>query len=325
MQKYLLILFLAVFLRFTSFSQADISGKWEGMFSSMATDLGSPKLVVEVFSFKDSLFTGLTHLYYRGNKYEHYRMQGRYLKKDSLLVMIEVSTIAVDLGVYGNCLGTYMMKLTKEGNYLVLDGIWIANIPGCTDNVKVRLQKIIPEPVKKTVPVKKKPPVKKPVVKNKPAPQPDPAKREKKVVSEATPPPVKRNIPPVKITPVMPPVIIQRETDVQSLLEIDATEKDSIRVDVYDNAEIDGDSVSVYENEVQRVYKKKITARPITFYVSLNKDENPIVHLRLVAESLGTIPPCTALMIVTTRSKRYEVHLSSNFKKNATVELFLKE
>ena len=68
-----------------------------------------------------------------------------------------------------------------------------------------------------------------------------------------------------------------------------------------------------------------ITAKPITFYVSLNKNVNPIAHLRLVAENMGTIPPCTALMIVTTKTKRYELRLLSNFKKNATVELFLKE
>jgi hypothetical protein len=109
------------------------------------------------------------------------------------------------------------------------------------------------------------------------------------------------------------------------LLEIDVSEKDSIKVEVYDNGEIDGDSVSVYEEELPRINRKVISAKPITFYVSLNKNVHPIVHLRLVAESLGSIPPCTALMIVTTKSKRYEVHLSSNFSKNATVELFLKE
>jgi hypothetical protein len=73
------------------------------------------------------------------------------------------------------------------------------------------------------------------------------------------------------------------------------------------------------------INKKLITDKALTFYVSLNKKINPISHLRLVAESLGNIPPCTALMVVTTKKKRYEVRLSSNFSKNASVELFLKE
>ena len=138
--------------------------------------------------------------------------------------------------------------------------------------------------------------------------------------------PVAKNTPAIKSAPaVMPAKISERETDVQSILEIGTGEKDSIKVDVYDNGEIDGDSVSVYEENVPRINKKMITAKPITFYVSLTKNVNPIVHLRLVAESLGSIPPCTALMIVATKTKRYEVRLSSNFNKNATVELFLKE
>lgn len=129
-----------------------------------------------------------------------------------------------------------------------------------------------------------------------------------------------------KNTPViLPPQISQRETDIQSLLEIAPAEKDSIKVEVYDNGEIDGDSVSVYEGQVLRVHKKMITDKPLLFYVSLSRQLNPICHLRLVAESLGSIAPCTALMIVSTRTKRYEVRLSSNFRKNATVELFLKE
>lgn len=323
--KCILILLFVFMLAQRSFCQNEVTGKWEGMFLSDATDLGKPRLVVEIFSYKDSLFTGLTHLYYRGNKYEHYKMEGRYLEKDSLLLFIETSTIAVDLGVYGNCLGTYIMKLNGAGNYLLLDGLWMANRPGCTNNVKVWLQKEN-VPVSKTAPpVKKKPVVKKPVAKNEPAPPVNPEQRDKTVIVEKKTPPVIERKPVMKPGPVLPAVIKQRETDVQSLLEIDAADKDSIRVDVYDNGEIDGDFVSVYEDALPRIYNKKITAKPITFYVSMNKKLNPIIHLRLIAESLGTIPPCTALMIVTTRSKRHEVRLSSSFRSNATVELFLKE
>ncbi len=325
--KRLLILLAFCFISYSSFSQKNISGIWEGRFLSYATDLGQPKLVIEIFNFEDSLFTGITHLYYEGNKYEHYKIVGRYLKKDSLLVFKEVSTIAVDLGIYGNCLGTYLVKLSREGNKDLLDGIWISNIKGCTPDVKGWLQKNRPEIKKEPVVLSKKPGpalVIKPVNKNKPAPEVPVVKKPITAVVTSPTTPVEKNIPAIKLSPA-PAVIIERETDVQSLLEIASAEKDSIKVDVYDNAEIDGDSVSVYEEQVQRIFKKRITEKPITFYVSLNKNTKPIIHLRLVAESLGTIPPCTALMIVTTKSKRYEVHLSSNFSKNATVELFLKE
>ena len=327
--KRLLILLFVLFISYSSsFSQNNIAGTWVGKFLTLPTDLGSPKLVVEIYNFKDTLFTGITHLYYEGNQYEHYKMVGRYLKKDSILVFIEASTIAVDLGKYGNCLGTYLMKLKKEENYMVLDGFWKANIENCTFNSKVRLKKKIEEVVTEPVPKDKPALVNKPVVKKKPAPAVNPVKSKTPTTKVVSPPaaPVAKNTPAIKTTPaVMPAKISERETDVQSILEIGTADKDSIKVDVYDNGEIDGDSVSVYEENVPRINKKMITAKPITFYVSLTKNVNPIVHLRLVAESLGSIPPCTALMIVATKTKRYEVRLSSNFNKNATVELFLKE
>jgi hypothetical protein len=204
-------------------------------------------------------------------------------------------------------------------------GFWEANIKGCTTSSTVFLQKKLEVITKVPVPEKKQL-IKKPVVINKPAPKPLKGKIITPEIAIESPAPAAKNIPAIKNAPaVLPAKITQRQTDVQSLIEIAPEDKDSIKVEVYDNGDIDGDSVSVYEEGLVRINKRMITAKPITFYVSLNKNINPIAHLRLVAESLGAIPPCTALMIVTTRSKRYEVRLSSNFSKNATVELFLKE
>lgn len=311
-----------LFVRASSSAQNSIAGVWEGLYLTANTDLGQPRVLVEIYDFKDSVFTGITHLYYDGNQYEHYKMTGWYDKKDSIILFRENVTIAVNLGLYTNCLGNYIMVLHKEKNNLYQYGYWQPNINGCTAGSQVWLHKrvevikTVPAPEKKVIPSKK------PVAVDKPL-----KGRITTPVNPATvDAPVVKNNPVIKTTPiVLPSKITQRETDVQSLLEIAPAEKDSIRVDVYDNGEIDGDSVSVYEDNTLRVNKKMITAKPITFYVSLDKNVNPITHLRMVAESLGSIPPCTALMIVTTKSKRYEVHLSSNFNKNATVELFLKE
>ncbi len=320
-KHFLLLVSLAV-MSVAASAQQGIAGIWEGRFLSNEGDLGVPKLVVEIYDVKDSLFSGITHLYYNGNKYEHYKMIGWYSKKDSLLVFREASTIAVDLGVYGNCLGTYITTLKKSGKDIFQHGYWTANIPGCTSNSLIWLQKKMPPaPVakdKNLIPARPQQPV--------PVPKQNPLQKQTAPVITTAPAAVVPQEPVVKnkIIP-LPEKITQRETDVQSLLEIAAADKDSIKVEVYDNGDIDGDSVSLYYDNELLVNKKMITASPITLYVSLSKTRNPISHLRLVAESLGSIPPCTALMIVTTKSKRYEVRLSSSFKKNATVELFLKE
>lgn len=328
-RRLLLILSLA-FISPACFSQNSINGIWKGKYLSAFGDLGAPRLVVEIYDFKDSLFTGITHLYYPGNYYEHYKMTGLFRKTDSLLAFKEVSTIAVDLGSRGNCLGSYFMMLKTSGNKMVQYGYWTANIYRCTTDSDVWLEKSIEEIKQVPAQVKQAPLVKKAVPK-KQVTRVNTVKGKITAPVITTTPPI-AVVPSVKAPPVIktapaitPEKIARRQTDVQSLLEIAPSEKDSIKVAVYDNAEIDGDTVSVYEGQTLRIDKKMISTKPLVFYVSLDKNINSISHLRLVAESLGSIPPCTALMIVTTRSKRYEVHLSSSFSKNATVELFLKE
>ncbi|MEP6676775.1 MAG: hypothetical protein ABJA78_16565, partial [Ferruginibacter sp.] len=169
--KSCLLLIPVLFYSAIAFSQNSIVGTWEGKFLSQDFELGQPKLVVEIYDFKGSSFTGVSHLYYRENKYEHYRIVGLYDEKDSVLAFKEVSTIAVDLGTYGNCLGTYMMSLKKADGYLVQNGFWEATIRGCTSNSNIWLQKKIEEikkPEPKIKPAPTKPIPNKPVVKNKP-------------------------------------------------------------------------------------------------------------------------------------------------------------
>ncbi len=310
-------------------AHSTIVGTWEGIFLTKELSLGQPKLVVEIFNFKeDSLFKGISHLYYKDNFYEHYKIVGMYDKKNELVVFKEVSTIAVDLGKYGNCLGKYSMALKKvDANYMFQYGNWVPNIYGCTTTNDVWLKKRITPPTKPAIAPKKVEPQKKVIVPQKPEAKTNQLKKNNTPVQvDKTTQPTIKETPIVKSSPtIVPPKIAQRETDVQSLLEIAPKDKDSIKIDIYDNGDIDGDIVSVYQDNKLIVNKKTITANALTFYVSLNKNLNPISHLLLVAESLGSIPPCTAVMVVTTKSKRYEVRLSSNFTKNATVELFLKD
>lgn len=117
---------------------------------------------------------------------------------------------------------------------------------------------------------------------------------------------------------------LKRVDDIQLVLEIDKKEKDSIRVDIYDNGEIDHDSISVYVNNIVVISKQQVSVKPLTFYLSVTNNE-PYDKIRMVAENLGSIPPNTALMVITTRKRKYNVFVSSNFEKNAVVEFFLKD
>lgn len=117
---------------------------------------------------------------------------------------------------------------------------------------------------------------------------------------------------------------LQRVTDVQKIIEIDPDERDSIKIELADDAQIDGDVVSVYFNDSLIIHKQRLSAKPVTFYISVPPDAN-ICNLQMVAESMGSIPPCTAAMTIITQKKNYQLNLSSSMSNNSVVQFFLKE
>ena len=87
---------------------------------------------------------------------------------------------------------------------------------------------------------------------------------------------------------------------------------------MYDNGEIDDDTISVYLDKQLVLSKKRLSTAALS--VNLKMDESNSEHeLVMVAENLGRIPPNTSLMIVTAGDKRYEVRITSTEQKNAMV------
>ncbi|HUR10898.1 MAG TPA: hypothetical protein VM012_05990 [Flavitalea sp.] len=121
--------------------------------------------------------------------------------------------------------------------------------------------------------------------------------------------------------PVAPPVLRSRENTLVKQIETVAGE---IKIDLYDNGEIDGDTVSIYHNNVLLMAHARLSQKPVTLRIALDK-EHPHHELIMVAENLGSIPPNTSLMIVTAGANRYEVFISSTEQRNAKVILNLKE
>ncbi len=91
-----------------------------------------------------------------------------------------------------------------------------------------------------------------------------------------------------------------------------------IRLDFYDNGQIDGDSISVLVNKKTILSNQRLSAKPITTFVKIDL-KNPFQEVEMQAENLGSIPPNTALLIITAGAKRYELFLTSTEKKSATV------
>ena len=97
-------------------------------------------------------------------------------------------------------------------------------------------------------------------------------------------------------------------------------DSDSLRITLYDNGDIDGDSISVFYNKVPIVQHQLLNAQGTNLYLKL--DPLTKVHeISMYAENLGTIPPNTALMIINDGFNRYEIFLTSSYTLNGTVRL----
>ena len=95
---------------------------------------------------------------------------------------------------------------------------------------------------------------------------------------------------------------------------------DSIELRFYDNAEIDGDSISLFLNNKLIFQHIRLTAAAYTIKLPVNElNENN--ELVMVAENLGSIPPNTSYMLAIVNEKRYEAMLKSTEETSAVIRL----
>ncbi|MBC7949615.1 MAG: hypothetical protein H7Y42_17140 [Chitinophagaceae bacterium] len=92
----------------------------------------------------------------------------------------------------------------------------------------------------------------------------------------------------------------------------------TIRLDFYDNAEIDGDSITIKVNNKVVLTHQRLGAKPITTYIRVDAG-NTFHEVEMIGENLGSIPPNTALLIITAGTKHYKLFLNSTETKSAKV------
>lgn len=115
--------------------------------------------------------------------------------------------------------------------------------------------------------------------------------------------------------PRVPAGFENRRKDILKTIEITSH---TFRVDFYDNGIIDGDSITVFFNGKIILLHRMLSDKAITLNLSLDPNLKENV-LTMYADNLGTIPPNTALMVVTDGDKRYEVRIASDTEKSGSV------
>jgi hypothetical protein len=96
---------------------------------------------------------------------------------------------------------------------------------------------------------------------------------------------------------------------------------DSVMLSLYDNGEVDGDTVSVVLNGKVIIGSQGLSTNAITKTVYLTPDLGDSLQLVMYAENLGSIPPNTGLLILQDGSDRYEIRFAGDFQKNSAIIL----
>jgi hypothetical protein len=258
-----------------------------GQWTGTVTDNGSDthqKMVLTITE-GDSAVSGVLHWYFPETQYiKHLIISGRFYGKDSVLTIREDSAMAAAMGDSGRI---------GSGFHV----LYYRRTPGRRDVLEGHWESAVGIQEEKTVPMA--------------------IQLEKKA-----PPFIPVVIPRKKKDSAQLKALQERQTPVIATIPVRGT--DTVTVVLYDNGEIDGDSVSLYMNNELILQHYKLTAQPKVLLVAIDKSL-PVNRLVLFAENLGKLPPNTALMEVTVHGKTYELFLSTDYKKNASVEFALQE
>lgn len=351
-----LILSFSVVLLLTGFhaNAQNLTGIWRGYF---ITDGGERyKLEFQVNSSSPNFSSGVSYSYLDVRFYGKASMTGSFVKTSKNLRIREIRTVEVkNMSGGGACIMNYDLFYTKSGREEFLEGTFLGKPEvkngtnpynwGDCGGGKVYLRKVTTsdfylEPflrnkIKTTPVIVNRPPVKRdttkirnnvppvktnPVVTKPPVTKPPVVKTNPPVLTKTKTDTLKTkiNIPPVKTNPVVviprPAVLKNRSNEVMKVLTVNSPE---VIVKLYDNGEIDGDTISVYLDNKLMLSSKRLTASPLTIKFTIEDDGNH--ELTMVAENLGRIPPNTSLMIVESGTQRFDVRITSTEQKNAVV------
>jgi hypothetical protein len=217
-------------------------------------------------------------------------------------------------------------QFTDEWDYVIENYTVGANDPYFIDSVatihKTRKQPEIiaatPPPVIVTEQPKRDDPKPEPVVVQT---QPTIPKETQPVNKIENKPPVKE---PTVITTKAPTInekFIERKKVLTTELPLLG---DTIELHFYDNAEIDGDSISLFMNNRLVFEHVRLSDKPhiVKFAVSELSETNELV---MVAENLGAIPPNTSYMIAYVNGVRYTANLESTENSSAMIRFVRKE
>jgi len=324
------------------FFAQDITGVWTGFLQTTGNQQLPYELVISgdndklagysltIFTFDGIENTGIKSMKLKNKKgilsiedgeliYNNYKTQPKRVKlsgtlyvqgKDSGMIMYGTfSTRTIDFRATDQTSFNGTIRLQKKKNFrqtkLVtkLDEMNLLNSLSFMQT-KTKEKDVVSSPVKENLPqTKQKEP--ETIVKNKTEPIIQPKEK-----------PVVKTLQPVVTNSAAD--LVKRKTEViRSVL----FKSDSLVINLYDNGQIDGDTVSVVLNGKVIISRQGLTAKAITTTVHITPDLGDSLQLIMYAENLGRIPPNSGLLILQDGDDRYDIRFSGDFQRNSAIIL----
>ena len=322
-----------------------ITGTWKGR-------INRQKVEVKIVKKGDSL-TGTSYYYESAGNYRRYSIKGFFDANTNEAVwwddqLLEEKSGRFSIGTPGkmpllsradfNCPGGGKMMLDgkafKPGDEseikgevhldktgqpffedewdFVIDNYTVgANDPDIIDSVALIAKQPPPvinntEPARKPVAISPVPPIKEKTLSEKKEPE-----KEKTVIAEPKP----------LVAPGIEEKFISRQ---KTFIKEIPLAGDSVELKFYDNAEIDGDSISLFLNDKLLQQHIRLTANAYIIKLAV-KDLQLTNELVMVAENLGAIPPNTAYMVAIINEDRHDAYLASTEGSSAMIRFTRKK
>ena len=339
----------------TSFSQ-DLSGIWRGYFISEGGDQYKYEVQIKqtktglsgvTYSYLDTRFYGKTTFVGNYTKASSAALVQELKTIELKMTMGSMACIMKNRLIYsrsgkeefleGNFTSAYekseMLSGIRRGGNCGGGKVFLRKVPTSDFYVEpfLRNKKLNTTPTTETA---KTPPAKKPAVASPPVkapgtnttPKNNPKMNQAAVKKPENKPvivePEKKatdvvvNTKPIEPKIIPTPITIRdRKNELAKLITVNNSE---IEISLYDNGEIDGDTVSIYLDGKLILANKGLSNVPIKYKLVLD-ESNPEHTLVMVAENMGSIPPNTSLMLIQDGDKRYQVSIVSTEQKNAMV------
>lgn len=301
-----------------------LTGIWRGYFySGLGFFRQQYKYEVQINQLKNKSLRGVTYSYNTTVFYGKAGLKGIAQNGVTSLIMKEDTLIEVRGSGGQTCLMTCYLDYSKDGKTEILQGNYTSVVNGSGSdcgNGTVYLERVENSDFTKEDFLLKKPVLPQhqqnvPLVRQTPPRPGSSITIPKRKDSMQIPPSdtiAKKTYP---VPQPVPPALKERKNE---LVRTIVTNSPDIKIDLYDNGEIDGDTITVYHNNQVVAYRKGLSTIPITLRVTASV-QNSNHEFVMYANNLGKIPPNTALMVITTGGQRYELSVSSTKEKNAKV------